>query len=146
MSRSISRPWGFRSQVRDSKRDHLAHRPHGSDPICPLRQNLLFVPFPYGCSSSGCCEVRLLSETGFGAVAPHAMQDHGKFAGDCDACPRHSPTPGNPHAPSPQARPFFRPQEQRMGCFIKGSSSDFVTTSADPALDVGLAGLIARRC
>ena len=71
------------------------------------------------------------------------MQDHRKFAGDCNACSRHSAALCNGHAPSPEVGPFLRTHEQRMGRFVKRGSFDLVTTSADLALDIGLAGLIA---
>ncbi len=59
-----------------------------NDPDCPFRRNLTLEPSLSGCSSSSCREVDvdggLFSELEFGAIAPHAMQDHGKFAGDHD--------------------------------------------------------------
>ncbi|AYC99601.1 hypothetical protein NCHU2750_02040 [Neorhizobium sp. NCHU2750] len=66
------------------------------------------------------------------------------FYGPLQRVLAHSPTPGDAHAPCP-AGPSLRPSEQRMGCFVKRGSCDLVTTSADLALDVGLAGLIAGR-
>src|SRR3954451_12568583 len=48
-------------------------------------------------------------------------------------------------APGTQAGPFAAAHQQRVGGFVEGGAGEFVTTSADLAGDVGLAGLIAGR-
>ena len=87
----------------------------------------------------------LLPKAELGAVAPHAMQDDGELAGDCDPGPRHASSLGNPHAPGAKGRPFLAAHEQRVGCLVERGAGALVAASADLALDVGLAGLIAGR-
>ena len=87
---------------------------------------------------------RLLAEPELGLVAPHTMEDHGELAGDRDASAGHAAMLGNLHASGPQARPFAAAHEQRVRRLVERRAGEFVTTSADLALDVGLARLIAR--
>src|SRR5699024_1473437 len=80
-----------------------------------------------------------------GAVAPHAVQDHRELARDCDPGARHAAASGDAHPPGAQARPLPAPYEQRMRRLVECGAGELVAASTDPALDVGLAGLIARR-
>ena len=87
-------------QVRDSQRDRLAHRPHGTIRASPFRAKALFVLFaPLICLGSRRQCGRLLSEAELGRVGPHAVQDDGQFAGHRHASPRHAAAPGDVHAP-----------------------------------------------
>src|ERR1700757_4435221 len=87
----------------------------------------------------------LLPEAELGLVAPHAMQNHSELACDRDPGSRHTPVLRDLHAPGAQARPFAAAYEQCVRRFVERCAGQLVTASADFALDVRLAGLVARR-
>ncbi len=49
------------------------------------------------------------------------------------------------HAPGPQRGPFRAADQQRVGRFVECRAGQLVAAAADPALHVGLAGLVASR-
>lgn len=72
------------------------------------------------------------------------MQDDGELAGNSNSGTGHTVPLGHVHAPRSEARLFLAAHEQRMGRFIERGAGKLVATSADLALNVGLAGLIVR--
>jgi hypothetical protein len=83
----------------------------------------------------------LLAPAELAAISPYTVQDHRQLA-----CARHASALGNVHAAGPQGRPFGATDQQRMGGFVQRGSSQLVAAPADPALHVGLTGLVAPRC
>lgn len=67
-----------------------------------------------------------------------AMQDDGEFTGDRDSRSRHATALGDGQPPGLEARPLPAAHEQGCGRLIEGGTGEFVTTSADLALDIGL--------
>src|SRR5580704_12375976 len=134
--------WRHRCQpVPDSQRDHLAHRsPQERRGSALVRRKL---ECQLRCDG-GCCGC-LLAPMELAAIDPHAVQDHRQLAGDCNTGTCHTPAFGNVHAPGAQRRPFGAADQQRVGCLIECGTGQFVTASADAALYVGLAGLVAPR-
>ena len=73
------------------------------------------------------------------------MQDHRELSRHRNACTRHAAALGDLHAPGAQARPFAAADKQRVRRLIEGGPGKLVAAPAHLALDVGLAGLVARR-
>ena len=65
-------------------------------------------------------------------------------AGDL-ASPRHASSFADLHAPGAQGRPLAAAEEERMSCLVKSGAGELVAATANPADDVRLTGLIARR-
>ena len=139
MSQSVSRPPRHIAShgVPDSQRDRLVHRPHGNDTGSALVRRKLQLLFS--------CFGGLFAPAKLAAIGSHPMQDHRQLARHRDAGARHASALGHVHAPCPQRRPFGAADQQRMGCLVQRHSGHFVTTSADAALQVGFAGLVASR-
>jgi site-specific DNA recombinase len=76
---------------------------------------------------------------------PHCPTRGRELTGDRDASTRHAATPGDPHAPGAQGRPLPAADQQRVGGLVQGRPGELVAAAADPALHVGLAGLVALR-
>ena len=132
-----------RLQVRDSQRDRLAHRPHGNDPVRPLGRVrgvgslLRFRPprrrtpgsLPKR-NSVPSLHMRCRMTASLRATATRAR-----------AMPRRLAIF------MPQARRLDHlraAHQQRMGRLVERGAGELVAAAADPALDVGLAGLVAR--
>jgi hypothetical protein len=96
-------------------------------------------PSPTSCR----CRRRFPAEAERGGVTPHAVQNDSEFARHRDACACQAATLGDLHSPGPQARPLAAAHEQRVGSLIERGAGEFVAAATDPALDVGLAGLVA---
>ena len=139
MSQSVPRPSGHCCPpVPDSQRDHLAHRPHGNDVgSAASGGNWQFL--------SSRPATGLLAPAELGFVDPHAVQDDRQLAGDRNPSARHAAPLGDVHAPGPQARTISCCGSAAMGCFVECGARQLVAASADPALHVGLAGLVAAR-
>ena len=103
----------FYRQARDSQRDYPAHRPTGTIRFT-LSGRDWFVSLLL--RSSVLCQrrSRLPAKTEIGCIAPHAMEDDGKLAGDRNTGARHAPAFGDVHSPSAQARPFLRAFQRFM--------------------------------
>jgi hypothetical protein len=136
----------FASQAQDSQRDYLALRPHGNDPFHPVGQIAFARAFIFSCRGETGGRAGLFAETELRFVAPHAMQHDGEFTCDSDTRPCHAPSLGDLHAPGPKRRPLAAAHKQRVGCLVEGSAGKFVAATADLALDIGFARLVARRC
>lgn len=111
----------FGRQVRDSRRDRLARRPHGTIQASPFRAKALFVlrvPL-IGLGSRRPCG-KLLSKAELGRVGPHTVQNDRQFACHRHTGARHAAAPGDDHAPSPEAGPFLRAHQQRVGGLVEG--------------------------
>ena len=86
-----------------------------------------------------------ITACGFRRIRPWIPILIRQLARHSDAGERHAAALGHGHAPCPQSRPFGAADQQRMGCLVQRRSGQFVTTSADAALHVGFAGLVASR-
>ena len=129
---------GSRPLAPASKRDRLAHRPHGDDLFrwCGFLHGSWFASS--GRSTCDCLDGRsnvvFLAKAELGIVDPHAMQDRRELAGDRDASSRHPAMFGDLHAPCSQGRPFLAANEQRVGGFVERRAHQFIATSADVPL------------
>ena len=99
---------------------------------------------PSGWTSGGGCG-RRLAEAEVGIVAPHPVQDDAEFARHRDPGAGHAAAASHLHAPDTQARPFRAAHEQGVRRLVKRGARELVAATADPALDVGLTRLVARR-
>ena len=136
-SQSVSRPSGD-AEVRDSKRDRLALRPHGNDTPRFVRRDSV-------CASLCCLACWRLAPAELALIAPHAVHDDSKLASDGNAGLRHAAPLRDVHAPCLERRPFLAPGQQRMGGLIQQGAGKLVAASADAALDIGFARLISSR-
>lgn len=68
-----------------------------------------------------------------------AMQDDGEFTGDRDARSRHATALGDGQPQALRLDHFRLRTSKGVGRLIEGGTGEFVTTSADLALDIGLA-------
>ena len=73
----------------------------------------------------------LLAEAKFCLAALQAVEEDGELAGDSDTCPSYAPGP------------FAAVQQQRVCSLVERSAGEFVAESADLALDMGFARLVA---
>ena len=74
------------------------------------------------------------------------MEDDSELTGDGNASPSHAAVLGDLQAPCAQGRPLAAAHQQGVGGLVEGGAGQFVATSADLALDVGLARLVAGGC
>src|SRR5690606_7995692 len=90
-SQSDSRP-SDKAEVLDSKRDRLALRPHGNDTTRFVRRGSVY--------ASSCCQrCWRLAPAELALIAPHAVHDDSKLAGDGNAGLRHAAPLRDVHAP-----------------------------------------------
>lgn len=83
---------------------------------------------------------RPISEVELGRVSPYAVQADRELAGYRHAGPRHAAAFGDIHGPRRASSTILR-----MRCLVEGGAGEFVAAAANLALDLGLAGLVARR-
>src|SRR5690606_32463309 len=136
-SQSDSRP-SDKAEVLDSKRDRLALRPHGNDTTRFVRRGSVY--------ASSCCQrCWRLAPAELALIAPHAVHDDSKLAGDGNAGLRHAAPLRDLHAPCLLGRPRLAPGQQRMGSLVQQGAGKLIAASADAPLDVGFARLITPR-
>ena len=96
-------------------------------------------------SSDRRSQVGLLAEPEFGSGAPHPVENNSQLASHRDASASHAARLRDLHAPGAQDRPFAASHQERVGGLVQRRAGQFVAASADLALNVGLARLVARR-
>src|SRR5918994_2787117 len=88
---------------------------------------------------------RLATPAKLRAIEPHAVQHHGKLAGERHLGFLHALPSGDAHGPGLEARPARRAGEHDVVRLVQRHTHRSIADFADPARTIDLAGLVFAR-